>query len=137
MGNAEKCGLHRPLFPERIEVSTIAVVSAVDAGRGYSRAPLVRADRERQAVSHFRYLWPGAALFLRRTVDHSPYPGDVGRLPGGATDRLALSEPAGSAFAESRQSRILFVGGLCILATRYDSFVTAFPMVVRSVGEPE
>src|SRR5262245_33327800 len=41
MGNAEKCGLHGPLFPERIEVSTIAVVSAVDAGRDYSRASLV------------------------------------------------------------------------------------------------
>src|SRR5215475_11568917 len=41
MGNAEKCGLHPPLFPERVEVSAVAVVSAVDAGRGYSRASLV------------------------------------------------------------------------------------------------
>src|SRR5215813_884675 len=41
MGNAEKCGLHRPLFSERIEVSAVAVVSAVDAGRGYSLASLV------------------------------------------------------------------------------------------------
>src|SRR5215510_4095373 len=41
MGNEEKCGLHSPLFPERIEVSAIAVISAVDLGRGYFRASLV------------------------------------------------------------------------------------------------
>src|SRR5262245_25949728 len=50
---------------------------------------------------------------------------------------MALYEPAGSAFAESRQSRILLVGGLRILVPRPDAFVPALPLVCRSEAPPQ
>src|SRR5215475_14435253 len=63
--------------------------------------------------------------------------GYVGRLPGGAADRLALCQPFESALAEFREPRILPMGGLCLLVSRPAAFVSALPMVRRGEAAPE
>src|SRR5262249_10451401 len=75
--------------------------------------------------------------FLFRTMDCCTHPGDVGRLSGGSTDRMALSQPAGAPLAEPWQSRIFLVDGLWSLASRTIAVVPALPLVCRVEATPK
>src|SRR5262245_56814690 len=64
-------------------------------------------------------------------MDRRTLPGAVGQPPRRTTDGLALRNPNIPAFAESRQSRVFFMGGLRILASRPVTFISALPLVCR------